>query len=56
MLAPDALVIVEHTKKAKLAGRYGALEHTRLVKQGDATLSFFAFAAAEKNLHPDAAL
>ncbi len=56
MLAPDALVIVEHTKKAKLAGRYGGLEHTRLVKQGDATLSFFAFAAAEKTPHPDAAL
>jgi 16S rRNA (guanine966-N2)-methyltransferase len=56
MLAPDALVIVEHTKKAKLAARYGALEHTRLVKQGDVSLSFFAFAAAEKNPHPDAAL
>ncbi|MDW5267744.1 MULTISPECIES: 16S rRNA (guanine(966)-N(2))-methyltransferase RsmD [Acidobacteriaceae] len=56
MLAPDALVIVEHTKKAKLAARYGALEHTRLVKQGDATLSFFAFAAAKENPHPDAAL
>ncbi|MEO6817560.1 MAG: 16S rRNA (guanine(966)-N(2))-methyltransferase RsmD [Edaphobacter sp.] len=56
LLAPDALVIVEHTKKAKLAGRYGGLEHTRLVKQGDATLSFFAFAAEEKNPHPDAAL
>jgi 16S rRNA (guanine966-N2)-methyltransferase len=56
MLAPDALVVVEHTKKAKLAGRYGALEHTRLVKQGDVSLSFFAFAAAEKNPHPDAVL
>ena len=55
MLAPDALVIVEHTKKAKLAARYGALEHTRLVKQGDASLSFFAF-AEEKTPHPDAAL
>jgi 16S rRNA (guanine966-N2)-methyltransferase len=56
MLAPDALVIVEHTKKAKLAGRYGGLEHTRLVKQGDATLSFFAFATVEQSPHPDAAL
>jgi 16S rRNA (guanine966-N2)-methyltransferase len=54
MLALDALVIVEHTKKAKLAGRYGALEHTRLVKQGDVVLSFFAF-AAEQTPHPDAA-
>ncbi|HUZ93303.1 MAG TPA: 16S rRNA (guanine(966)-N(2))-methyltransferase RsmD [Edaphobacter sp.] len=55
MLAPDALVIAEHTKKAKLAARYGGLEHTRLVKQGDASLSFFAF-AEEKTPHPDAAL
>jgi 16S rRNA (guanine(966)-N(2))-methyltransferase RsmD len=53
-LAPDALVIAEHSSKAKLAGRYGALEHTRLLKQGDAALSFFAFPAAEKSLHPDA--
>lgn len=56
LLAPDALVIAEHNKKMKLASRYGALEHTRLVKQGDATLSFFALAATEQNPHPDAAL
>jgi 16S rRNA (guanine966-N2)-methyltransferase len=53
-LAPDALVIAEHSSKAKLATRYGALEHTRLVKQGDAALSFFAFPAAAQSLHPDA--
>lgn len=47
MLAPDALVIAEHSSKAKLAMRYGALEHTRLLKQGDAALSFFGFAAVE---------
>ena len=35
--------------------RYGALEHTRLVKQGDAALSFFGFPAVEQSLHPDAA-
>jgi 16S rRNA (guanine966-N2)-methyltransferase len=52
-LAPNALVIAEHGSKAKLAGRYGALEHTRLVKQGDAALSFFGFPAAESP-HPDA--
>jgi hypothetical protein len=34
-------VIAEHSKKTKLASRYGALEHTRLVSQGDAALSFF---------------
>jgi len=52
-LAPDALVIAEHSSKAKLAMRYGALEHTRLVKQGDAALSFFAFPAAAQNPHLD---
>jgi len=54
LLAPDALVIAEHSSKAKLAARYGVLEHTRLLKQGDAALSFFGFAAAEGSLHPDA--
>jgi 16S rRNA (guanine(966)-N(2))-methyltransferase RsmD len=44
ILAPNALVIAEHNSKAKLAARYGALEHTRLVKQGDAALSFFSLA------------
>jgi 16S rRNA (guanine(966)-N(2))-methyltransferase RsmD len=52
-LAPNALVIAEHSSKAKLAGRYGALEHTRLLKQGDAALSFFAFPVVEQSLHPD---
>jgi 16S rRNA (guanine966-N2)-methyltransferase len=52
-LAPNALVIAEHSSKAQLATRYGALEHTRLVKQGDAALSFFGFPAAEQNPHPD---
>jgi 16S rRNA (guanine966-N2)-methyltransferase len=52
-LAPDAVVIAEHSSKAKLAGRYGALEHTRLLKQGDAALSFFAFPAVAQSLHPD---
>jgi 16S rRNA (guanine966-N2)-methyltransferase len=53
-LAPGALVIAEHSSKAKLAERYGALEHRRLVKQGDAALSFFAFPAAAQNHRPDA--
>lgn len=56
MLAPDALVIAEHNKKMKLAARYGALEHTRRVKQGDAMLSFFGLAPTTENHHPDAAL
>jgi 16S rRNA G966 N2-methylase RsmD len=47
ILAPHGLVIAEHSRKGKLATHYGALEHTRLVKQGDAALSFFGFPAAE---------
>jgi 16S rRNA G966 N2-methylase RsmD len=47
ILASHALVVAEHSSKEKLAVRYGALEHTRLLKQGDAALSFFSPAAAE---------
>lgn len=65
ILAPDAVVIVEHSSKAKLAGRYGALENYRLLKQGDAALSFFRLPTAgiettsedapQETRHPDAA-
>jgi len=55
LLAPDGLVIAEHSSKAKLAMRYGALEHTRLLKQGDAALSFFGCPTVEQSPHPDAA-
>jgi len=53
VLAADGLVIAEHSSKKKLAVRYGALEHRRLVKQGDAALSFFGFAEESSHL-PDA--
>jgi 16S rRNA (guanine966-N2)-methyltransferase len=56
ILASDALVIAEHSSKVKLAMHYGALEHIRMVKQGDAALSFFGFPAVEQNLHLDADL
>jgi len=45
VLAPHALVIAEHDSKNKLAERYGGLVQTRLLKQGDAALSFFALEA-----------
>ena len=54
ILSEDALVVAEHGSKSKLALRYGSLEHTRLLKQGDAALSFFAFAASEQSPRPDA--
>jgi 16S rRNA (guanine(966)-N(2))-methyltransferase RsmD len=41
LLAPHALVIAEHRRKEKLAERYGSLERTRLLEQGDAALSFY---------------
>jgi 16S rRNA (guanine(966)-N(2))-methyltransferase RsmD len=42
LLAPGAVVIAEHRRKDWLEGRYGALERTRLLEQGDASLSFYA--------------
>jgi 16S rRNA (guanine(966)-N(2))-methyltransferase RsmD len=42
LLADGALVIAEHRRKERLADRYGSLERTRLLEQGDAALSFFA--------------
>ena len=41
MLAEGALVIAEHSSRSPLAERYGALEQTRVLKQGDAELSFY---------------
>ena len=42
ILSPEALVIAEHSSKAELSERYGVLKHSRLLKQGDAALSFFS--------------
>jgi 16S rRNA (guanine(966)-N(2))-methyltransferase RsmD len=41
ILAPGCVVIAEHRRKDKLELRYGALERTRLLEQGDAALSFY---------------
>jgi 16S rRNA (guanine966-N2)-methyltransferase len=40
-LAPDAFVIFEHHHKFTLPEQFGALRRTRVLKQGDATLTFF---------------
>jgi 16S rRNA (guanine(966)-N(2))-methyltransferase RsmD len=45
LLAPGALVIAEHRRKQRLEDRYGSLERTRMLEQGDAALSFYATAA-----------
>jgi 16S rRNA (guanine(966)-N(2))-methyltransferase RsmD len=42
LLAPGGLAIAEHRRKVKLGDRYGSLERTRLLEQGDAALSFYA--------------
>lgn len=42
LLAEGAVVIAEHGRKQGLAERYGALERSRLLQQGDAALSFYS--------------
>jgi 16S rRNA G966 N2-methylase RsmD len=44
LLADGAMVIAEHRRKDVLEDCYGALERTRILKQGDAALSFYAVA------------
>jgi 16S rRNA (guanine966-N2)-methyltransferase len=40
-LAPDALIIFEHHHKFQLPEQFDHLRRTRVLKQGDATLTFF---------------
>src|ERR1700760_2260186 len=42
VLAEGAVVIAEHRRKDVLEDRYGQLHRSRLLKQGDAALSFYA--------------
>ena len=44
LLARDALVIAEHRRKGRLNDAYGVLARTRLLQQGDASLSFYTVA------------
>jgi 16S rRNA (guanine966-N2)-methyltransferase len=46
VIAPLGMVIVEHRNKVELPERLERLERTRLVEQGDASLSFYRLAAA----------
>ena len=41
-LAQGAVVIAEHRRNEQLADQYGALQRARLLKQGDAALSFYS--------------
>jgi 16S rRNA (guanine(966)-N(2))-methyltransferase RsmD len=47
LLTENAVVIAEHRRKQRLSERYGRLGRSRLLEQGDAALSFYAFSAAE---------
>jgi 16S rRNA (guanine966-N2)-methyltransferase len=46
LLADGAMVIAEHRRNEVLEDRYGQLHRTRLLKQGDAALSFYARTSA----------
>jgi 16S rRNA (guanine(966)-N(2))-methyltransferase RsmD len=46
IVAPGGRVIVEHLRKRALPERFGELELTRVVEQGDAALSFYRHALA----------
>jgi 16S rRNA (guanine(966)-N(2))-methyltransferase RsmD len=52
-LVPGAIVIVEHHHKFNLPEQLGALERVRVLKQGDAALSFFRFGLAAAKENPD---
>jgi 16S rRNA G966 N2-methylase RsmD len=39
--APPALTIVQHSARLALAGNYGKLRRSRVVRQGDNALSFY---------------
>ena len=42
-LSTNALVIVEHEKKFDPGEQFGALQRTRLLRQGDSALSFYRY-------------
>jgi len=46
LVAPQGVVIAEHSRKTELPERLDRLERIRLLEQGDAALSFYRLAAA----------
>jgi 16S rRNA (guanine966-N2)-methyltransferase len=46
LIAPYGIVIAEHGRKVELPERLDRLERTRVLEQGDASLSFYRLAAA----------
>lgn len=41
LLASESVVVAEHRRREKLEERYGVLERTRVLEQGDGALSFY---------------
>src|SRR2546423_81495 len=54
-LATGSLVIAEHRRTLALPQRFGRLLQSRLLRQGDAALTFFQHEAAEPDEIPEAA-
>jgi 16S rRNA (guanine966-N2)-methyltransferase len=54
-LGTGSLVIAEHRRTFELPRRIGRLQQTRILRQGDAALSFFEQQAAEPDEIPEAA-
>ena len=54
-LSEGSLVIAEHRRSHELPQRIGRLMQTRILRQGDAALSFFEHRAAEPDAIPEAA-
>ncbi len=50
-LAPDALVIFEHHHKFQLPEQFDHLRRTRVLKQGDASLSFYLSSQSRPSPH-----
>ena len=46
LIAPQGIVIAEHSSKLELPERLDRLECSRLLEQGDTALSFYRLAAA----------
>jgi 16S rRNA (guanine(966)-N(2))-methyltransferase RsmD len=54
LLADGAVVIAEHSRKQPLEVRYGVLERTRVLEQGDAALSFYQVSSEAGSRRPRA--
>jgi 16S rRNA (guanine966-N2)-methyltransferase len=48
----NTIVIAEHTRKFELAEEFGTLERVRVLKQGDAVLSFYRLRAVAADTRP----